>query len=46
MPLQRLINWFRNTRIDYVCADCGRAFDLPLDSCPSCEAEPLHRIVK
>ncbi|WP_162833852.1 FmdB family zinc ribbon protein [Haladaptatus cibarius] len=46
MSLRRLINRLRNNHIDYVCANCGRAFDLPLDACPSCEGEPLHRIVK
>ncbi len=46
MLLRRLANRFRNTRVDYVCPECGRAFNLPLDACPSCEGDELHRIVK
>ncbi|WP_433623869.1 hypothetical protein [Halomicrococcus sp. NG-SE-24] len=43
--LKSLLDRFRNTRIDYVCSDCARAFDLPYDACPICEEGDLHRVV-
>ncbi|WP_227374176.1 hypothetical protein [Haladaptatus halobius] len=46
MPVRRLVNRIRNTQIDYVCPDCGRAFDLPSETCPACDGERLYRIVK
>ncbi|WP_458188507.1 hypothetical protein [Haladaptatus sp. NG-WS-4] len=46
VPLHRFVNRIRNTRIDYVCPDCARAYDLPYGACPMCDSERLHRIVK
>ncbi|WP_458205388.1 hypothetical protein [Haladaptatus sp. NG-SE-30] len=46
MPLRRVVQRIRNTRIDYVCPECARAFDLPFQTCPVCDGDELHRIVK
>ncbi len=46
MPVRRLVNRIRNNQIDYVCPNCARAFNLPSETCPVCDDEPLYRIVK
>ena len=46
MALQRLVKRFRNTRIDYVCPECARAFELPYEECPLCDGDCLYRVVQ
>lgn len=41
-----LISRLKNTRVDYVCPECARAFNLPFDRCPACECDRLYKIVK
>ncbi len=33
-----LISRLKNTRVDYVCPECARAFDLPFDDVPPASA--------
>ncbi len=40
------ISRLKNTRVDYVCPECARAFNLPCERCPACDCDRLYKIVK